>query len=67
MSPYGMGDTLHILPLWVIQVKHRGPAVPLKAMMIFLIHHYVYFYGFYLFFKLKLAKKPLQKQIGTLI
>ena len=48
MSSYGMGDTLHVFPLWIIKVKPRGLSVPSKAMMVFQIHHYVHFHGFYL-------------------
>ena len=45
MGPYGMGDTLHIYSV-DNTTKAWGVAVPLKAMMVFMIHLYVYIYGF---------------------
>ena len=59
MSPYGMGDTLHIL-----HVTPGGPAVPLKVMMVFVLLLYIFVYGF-----TYLLSKNLEKQakVGTLI
>lgn len=56
-----MGNILNIFLWWIIQVKPGAPAVPLKAMMVFLIHLYVDFYGFTYFIKFRLGKK-LEKQ-----
>ena len=58
-----MGDTLHILQKWKIQGKPKGPAAPLKVMMVFLLHLYVYFYGFtYLFLNSDWLKSLKNKQ-----
>lgn len=52
-----MGNILNIFLWWIIQVKPGAPAVPLKAMMVFLIHLYVDFYGFTYFIKFRLQTK----------
>ena len=69
MSPCVMGDTLHILQWWIIQVKPGGPAVSLKVMIVFLFHLYIYFYCFtYLLLNSDWIKKLKNKQkIDTLI
>ena len=69
MSPYGLNDTLHILQMWIIQVKPEGPAMPLKITMVFLLLLYLYFYGLnYLFWNSEWLKSLKSKhKIGTLI
>ena len=64
-----MGDTLHILQYWIIQMKPGGPSVPLKLMMMFLLHRFVYFYGFTypLLNSDWLKSLKTGKKIGTLI
>ena len=50
------------------QVKPEGPAVPLKVMMMFLLHLYVYFYGFTcLLLNSDWLKSLRNKQTGTLL
>ena len=52
-----MGETLHILQQWIKQVKPGGPAVPFKAMIVFLLLLYIYFYVLLIFYLKNLKNK----------
>ena len=69
MSPYCMGDTLHIIQYWIIQVKPGEHAVPLKVMMVIALLLFIQFYVFtYLFLNSDWLKSLQNKQkISTLI
>ena len=48
--------------MWDVDLQNDRPAVPLKLMMVFLVHRYVCFYGLvYLFHKIQIVKSMQNK------